>query len=69
MAPAKTPKERISQLIDWFTAAVQTPAIGASLERFGLIPVRNCGSDFAWFLRSRYEEYGRLIREANIQVQ
>jgi tripartite-type tricarboxylate transporter receptor subunit TctC len=69
VAPAKTPKESVAQLIDWFTAALQTPAIAASIEKLGLIAVRNCGSDFAHYLRKRYDEYGQIIRETNIKAR
>lgn len=69
VAPAKTPKENVAQLIDWFTAALQTPAFATSLEKMGLLGVRNCGDDFAAYLRKGYDEYGRIIREANIKVR
>jgi tripartite-type tricarboxylate transporter receptor subunit TctC len=69
VAPAKTPKANVAQLIDWFTAALQTPMVSTSLEKLGLIAVRNCGTDFAYYLRKRYEEYGRIIREANIKAR
>jgi tripartite-type tricarboxylate transporter receptor subunit TctC len=69
VAPAKTPKESIAQLIDWFTVALQTPMVTGSLEKLGLISVRNCGSQFADYLRKRYEEYGRIIREAHIKAR
>jgi tripartite-type tricarboxylate transporter receptor subunit TctC len=69
VAPAKTPKASVAQLIDWFTAALQAPLVAASLEKLGLMAVRNCGSDFAAYLRKRYEEYGRVIRETNIKPQ
>ena len=69
VAPAKTPKANVAQLIDWFTAALQTPMVSTSLEKLGLIAVRNCGADFAEYLRKRYDEYGRIIREANIKAR
>jgi tripartite-type tricarboxylate transporter receptor subunit TctC len=69
VAPAKTPKESVVQLIDWFAAALQTPAVAASIEKLGLLEVRNCGADFAAYLRKAYDEYGRIIREANIKAR
>jgi hypothetical protein len=59
----------IAQLIDWFTVALQTPMVTGSLEKLGLISVRNCGSQFADYLRKRYDEYGRIIREAHIKAR
>jgi len=35
-APAKTPKETLSQLADWFTAALETPDVKAKLAIQGL---------------------------------
>jgi hypothetical protein len=37
--------------------------------RLGLLEVRNCGADFAAYLRKAYDEYGRIIREANIKAR
>jgi hypothetical protein len=33
----------------------------------GIVGVR--GADFAAFLRKQYDDYGRVIREANIKVE
>jgi tripartite-type tricarboxylate transporter receptor subunit TctC len=67
VAPAKTPQEAISQLVGWFRAALQMPAVRANLVVQGLYPVDMCGADFGVFLRHRYDEFGRIIREANIK--
>jgi tripartite-type tricarboxylate transporter receptor subunit TctC len=69
VAPAKTPKASVAQLIDWFAAALQTPMVTASIDKLGLIAVRNCGTDFAAYLHKRYDEYARMIREANIKAR
>jgi tripartite-type tricarboxylate transporter receptor subunit TctC len=69
VAPAKTPKETASRLAGWFTAALQVPEIKAKLAIQGLYPVGMCGADFATYLRKQYDEYGRIIREANIKVE
>jgi tripartite-type tricarboxylate transporter receptor subunit TctC len=69
VAPAKTPKETISQLAGWFTAALQVPEIKAKLVAQGLYPAGTCGADFAALLRKQYDEFGRVIREANIKAE
>lgn len=69
VAPAKTPKETISQLAGWFTAALQASEIKPKLAAQGLYPVEMCGADFAIYLRKQYDEYGRVIREANIKAE
>jgi tripartite-type tricarboxylate transporter receptor subunit TctC len=67
-APAKTPKDTIKQLADWFTAAMQAPAMKAKLVEEGFATVGLCGADFAALLRKQYDDYSRIIREANIKA-
>jgi len=68
VAPAKTPKDSISQLADWFTEAMQVPEVRTKLAAQGLDPAALWGADFAALLRRQYDEYGRIIREANIRA-
>jgi tripartite-type tricarboxylate transporter receptor subunit TctC len=68
-APAKTPKQTISELAGWFTAAMQVPDVKAKLVAQGLYPVGMCGMDLARYLRKQHDNFGRLIREANIKPQ
>jgi tripartite-type tricarboxylate transporter receptor subunit TctC len=68
-APAKTPKETTSQLAGWFTAAMQVPELQTKLVAQGFFPVGTCGVDFATLLRKQFDEYGRIIREANIKPE
>jgi tripartite-type tricarboxylate transporter receptor subunit TctC len=67
--PANTPKQKVSQFVGWFTAAMQAPEIKARLARLGLSPVGTCGANFAAILRKQYDEFGRVIREANIKAE
>jgi tripartite-type tricarboxylate transporter receptor subunit TctC len=69
LAPAKTPRETLSQLAGWFSAAMLVPEIRAKLVVQGFNPVGMCGSDFASYLRKQYEDYGRIIREADIKAE
>jgi tripartite-type tricarboxylate transporter receptor subunit TctC len=68
-APAKTPKQTVSQLAAWFIAALQVPEVKAKLEDQGLNPVVKCGVDFDALIRKQYQEYGQVIRETNIKVE
>ena len=68
-APAKTPKETAAQLAGWFTAAMQAPEVKPKLAALDLHPVGTCGADFAAQLRKQYDDYGRIIREANIRPE
>ena len=69
VAPAKTPKEAVSQLAGWFTAALQVPELKAKLVAQGLFPVGTCGADFGVLLRKQYDDFSRVIREANIKAE
>jgi tripartite-type tricarboxylate transporter receptor subunit TctC len=69
VAPAKTPKEAISQLVHWFQTALQAPETKSKLLAQALYPVGRCGADFAAHIRKQYSEYGRIIREANIKAE
>jgi tripartite-type tricarboxylate transporter receptor subunit TctC len=68
-APAKTPKETVSQLASWFTAAMDAPELTAKLAVQGLLPAAKCGADFAAFVKNEYEAYGRAVHEANIRAE
>jgi tripartite-type tricarboxylate transporter receptor subunit TctC len=67
--PAKTPKETVSKLASWFVTALLVPEIKAKLVVQGLYPVGMCGADFGAFLRKQYDEFGRVIRDANIRAE
>jgi tripartite-type tricarboxylate transporter receptor subunit TctC len=68
VAPAKTSKETLSRLADWFSAAIEVPVVKSKLVNLGLYPVGLCGNDFALYLRKQYEDYGRIIRETLLQA-
>ena len=69
VAPANTPKDMVSQLASWFSAAMRVPEVKAKLVAQELLPVGTCGEDFAVHLRKQYDEYGRVIREAGIKAE
>jgi len=69
VAPAKTSQESVTQIAGWFTAAVQDPETKRKLVGQGLFPVVTCGADFAAVIRKQYDEYGRIIRQANIEAE
>ena len=67
-APAHTPEVFVSQLAEWFTAVMQQPALKAKLNDLGFFPAAICGQDFAALLRKQSDDYGRVIRGANIRA-
>jgi hypothetical protein len=52
-----------------FVSALQVPELNAKLLSQGLYPDNTCGSAFADRLKSEFDYYGRVIREANIGAQ
>jgi tripartite-type tricarboxylate transporter receptor subunit TctC len=69
VAPAKTPKDTIVQIADWFTAALKAPEIKTKLAGQESYPVGLCGADFGAYIRKQYDETGRTIRDANIKAE
>jgi tripartite-type tricarboxylate transporter receptor subunit TctC len=45
------------------------PEIRTKLVAVGLYPVGVCGDEFSTHIRKQYEEYGDVIRLANIKVE
>jgi tripartite-type tricarboxylate transporter receptor subunit TctC len=69
VAPAKTPKETVAQLIDWFSAALLAPDVKARLTAQALYPNPKCGTEFDAHLQRQSDLYTRLIRELNIKTE
>ena len=69
MAPAKTPKETIAQLIALFKSALAAPEVQSKLVAQGLYPFNACGADFGAHIKQQYESYARVIKEANIKAE
>ena len=69
VAPAKTPGQVVAQLTGWFGSAVITPELKPKLAIQGFSAAGACGGDFASFLQKHYDDYARIIREANIRAE
>ena len=69
LAPARTPKNAVSQRAEWFTAALQAPEVKRKLVAQGVYPVGMCGADFGALRRKQYDEFGRVIRETSIKAE
>jgi tripartite-type tricarboxylate transporter receptor subunit TctC len=67
VAPAKTPKETVAQLIDWFSTTLAVPEVRAKLSAQALYPRTECGAAFAAHLRRQSDLYNQLIRDLGIK--
>jgi tripartite-type tricarboxylate transporter receptor subunit TctC len=68
-APAKTPREIIGKLHGAMTTVLQSPAIKDKLAIDGADPVGNTPEEFARFLRSETDKWGKVVRMAGIEPQ
>jgi tripartite-type tricarboxylate transporter receptor subunit TctC len=67
VAPAGTPGKVISQLIGWFTAAMQSSQIEKKFAALGFFAGGECGANFGAILRQQYEDYGRIIHDISFK--
>jgi tripartite-type tricarboxylate transporter receptor subunit TctC len=66
-APSKTPKDIITKLHAAMTGALQAPAVRDKLVQDGAEPVGSSPEEFARFLRTETEKWGKVARSAGIQ--
>jgi tripartite-type tricarboxylate transporter receptor subunit TctC len=59
----------VSELAGVFARAVAAPEIRAKLTAAGFYPAGQCGTDFSAYLRRQSDEYGQIIRAANIRAE
>jgi tripartite-type tricarboxylate transporter receptor subunit TctC len=69
MAPAGTPKGIVERLHAATVKAVNSPDTRQQLIQTGADPAPNSPEEFRKFVRTEYERYGKLIREAGIRLE
>jgi tripartite-type tricarboxylate transporter receptor subunit TctC len=69
LAPAKTPKDTLARLIDWFSAAGNSDQVKEKLGALGLGPTVLCGPEYAASLKRQYDRFGTAIRASNIKTE
>ena len=69
VAPAQTPKQTVTQLIDWFGAAVAAPQVKAKLVVQALYPKPLCGADFDAHIRRQAALYTQLIHDLDFKAE
>jgi tripartite-type tricarboxylate transporter receptor subunit TctC len=57
----------MSRVSGWFRDASLSPAIRAKLIGQAFHPVGQCGAEFAAYLKSEDDKFGRAVRDANIR--
>jgi tripartite-type tricarboxylate transporter receptor subunit TctC len=69
VAPAKTPKETIAKLTGLFTSAIGVPRIQEKFSTLGFFAGGECGPAFSAIIRKDYDDYGRIIHDANFKME
>jgi tripartite-type tricarboxylate transporter receptor subunit TctC len=68
VAPARTPKDTVAQLIDWFSAALTAPPVTAKLTAQALYPRARCGAEFGAHMKRQSDLFARLIHELGFKT-
>ncbi|MDN3922233.1 tripartite tricarboxylate transporter substrate binding protein [Roseateles violae] len=68
LAPAGTPADIVRKLADEVHAIVRTDEVRGKLEAMGTIPVGGTPAEFGAFINAETAKWGKVIREAKVQV-
>jgi tripartite-type tricarboxylate transporter receptor subunit TctC len=68
-APAGTPHNIESRFATWLSRAAQVPEVQSRLAAQGIQTAAVCGAPFASYLHKRFDDYGEVIRQANIKAE
>lgn len=68
VAPAGTPKAIIAKLHDAVVAALETPEVRSNLINQGFQPAGGSPEQFAAYIQSELQKWGKLIRERGIRA-
>jgi tripartite-type tricarboxylate transporter receptor subunit TctC len=67
-APAGTPKEIVAKLNQEMVRALQDPALRKRLVTLGAEPIASSPEQAAAFIKSEYDKWGKVVRQANIKL-
>lgn len=68
MAPTGTPQPIIDRMADELGDVIKLPQVTGELKAQGLTPAFLAPAQFASFIASEREKYGRVIKDANITI-
>lgn len=69
VAPAGTPPEIIKKINEDVTKVISDPAFARQyLAAQGLVPITGTPEEFAAFIRAETERWGKVVKDANIQL-
>jgi tripartite-type tricarboxylate transporter receptor subunit TctC len=68
-APAATPRDVVAKLNADAVAALTPADIKEKIANQGMFVVANAPDEFSRFIKSEYEKWGKVIKDARIKVQ
>jgi tripartite-type tricarboxylate transporter receptor subunit TctC len=68
-APARTPRQTLSDLATSFAAAIREPTLRDKLASVALYPDEMGGDELRALIRKQYDEFAAIIREAHITAE
>jgi tripartite-type tricarboxylate transporter receptor subunit TctC len=69
LAPAGTPREVVARLTSEIMSSVGVPEVNERIRAFSLEPTAIAPPGFAELMRSDFERWSRVVREAKIKVE
>ncbi len=69
VAPAKTPKEIIDRLNRVIVKALAAPDVVALLDKQGLEPSSSSPEELGRYIKSEYETWGKVVKQAGIKAE
>jgi len=69
VAPAKTPKEIVDRLNREIVKALAAPDVVALLHKQGLEPSSSSPAELGRYMKSEYETWGKVVKQAGIKAE
>lgn len=69
LGPAGIPAEIVTKLNADIVATLKDPAVLATLEKLGAMPIGNSPREFDSYMRAEAAKWGPILKEANIKIQ
>ncbi|HEX9192271.1 MAG TPA: tripartite tricarboxylate transporter substrate binding protein [Burkholderiales bacterium] len=69
VAPAQTPQDIIERLNREIVKALAAPEVVALLQKQGLEPSSSSPAELARYIKSEYETWGKVVKQAGIKAQ
>ena len=69
LGPAGMPKPIVDRLHDEIAKALANPEVVSAMKKTGVEPQSSKPADFAAYIKSEYETWGKVIKQAGIKAQ